>query len=679
MHDLLGRRRVPAAYLVRVCCRDAAGCAHVACKAKYATHQGPGHHTGWYKCPTCKQEHTGPMQLGLAEALCTRLQGRPAEDNDRLLSQNGLAVAYDQAGRFAEAEPLYRDLFATRHRVDGPNHVNTLQVAGNLGGILLNQRKLNLAEAVYRDTLERQRQALGTEHQDTLGTAHNLALVLQLHSKFAEAEPLVRDTLAIQQRVLGEGHVITLITACNLMMLLVKTDKYAEAAKLGRATMAQSTRTLGPDHPRSLGIASTLATALGNQDQTAEAVDLLTATLATQQRVLGPGNPQTQQTAQRLQRFQLHVTGRELSCKATNLRGLATCGHCGAEKMLDALKKCGKCRAVHYCDGACQRAHWKRGGHKELCREQFACTICLDDDAYPLPIQCGCGCRDASGCAHVACTAEYAAHQGPGYHTGWYKCPTCKQEYSGPMQLGLAEALCKRLQGRSLEDDDRLNALIHLAIACSHAGRFAEAEALYRHILAVRQHLFGPNHKGTLFVAGNLGNTLTNQRKNSEAEALLRDTLARQVAVLGTEDENTLCTAGTLARVLLNQGKEAEAEPVLRATLTIQQHVLGKGHVDTLDTVRKLTFLLGNTGKYAEAVGLGRGGLVRATRTLGPDHPLSLMIACALAFALGEQGQTPEAVALLTATRATQHRVLGPGHPETQQTVDLLQRYQQGC
>ena len=28
-------------------------------------------------------------------------------------------------------------------------------------------------------------------------------------------------------------------------------------------------------------------------------------------------------------------TGRELSCKPTNLKGLASCGHCGAEKRLD--------------------------------------------------------------------------------------------------------------------------------------------------------------------------------------------------------------------------------------------------------------------------------------------------------------------------------------------------------
>ena len=65
-------------------------------------------------------------------------------------------------------------------------------------------------------------------------------------------------------------------------------------------------------------------------------------------------------------------SGRKLSCKPSNLTGLASCGHCGAEKFLDALKKCTKCLAVHYCDAACQSQHWKRGGHKQACREQFA-------------------------------------------------------------------------------------------------------------------------------------------------------------------------------------------------------------------------------------------------------------------------------------------------------------------
>ena len=137
-------------------------------------------------------------------------------------------------------------------------------------------------------------------------------------------------------------------------------------------------------------------------------------------------------------------TDRELSCKPNNLNELGSCGHCGAEKCLDALKKCARCLAVVYCDGACQREHWKWGGHKQACKEPLACIICLDNDGHMLPIQCGCGCRDEAGCAHVACKAAHAEHQGTGCHKGWFTCPTCKQDYTGAMQLGLAESLQPR-------------------------------------------------------------------------------------------------------------------------------------------------------------------------------------------------------------------------------------------
>ena len=84
----------------------------MACKAEYAAHQGPGYHAGWIACPTCKQQYTGAMELGLAEAVWARLHGRPAEVHDRLLAQNALAIAYIHAGRLAEAETLYRDVLA---------------------------------------------------------------------------------------------------------------------------------------------------------------------------------------------------------------------------------------------------------------------------------------------------------------------------------------------------------------------------------------------------------------------------------------------------------------------------------------------------------------------------------------------------------------------------------------
>ena len=357
-------------------------------------------------------------------------------------------------------------------------------------------------------------------------------------------------------------------------------------------------------------------------------------------------------------------------------RACSACGKqlAGAVDNYQGGKKCGRCKQAFYCGKACQVEHWKRGGHRQVCKEPMACCICLDNDGPPLPIQCGCGCREEAGCAHVACKIEQAKHQGPGYHVGWYTCPTCKQKYTGAMQLGLAETLWARLKGRPVEEQRRLGAQNGLANAYQQAGRYAEAEVLYRDLLATTRRVDDPNHANTLTVAGNLGSVLLRQCKHSDAEAVFRDTLERKRAVLGPEHASTLRTASGLAAALQNQSKYAEAEPVLRDTLAIQQRTLGD---TTLATATSLALLLVNTGQHAEAEALSRNTLAQSNRTLGPDHPTSLDIARTLAITLGRQGQAAEAVALLTATLAMQQRVLGPGHPAIQTTAQELRRFQQ--
>ena len=360
-------------------------------------------------------------------------------------------------------------------------------------------------------------------------------------------------------------------------------------------------------------------------------------------------------------------------------RACSACGNqlAGTADIPQDWKMCGRCKQAFYCGKACQVEHWKRGGHKLACKAPMACCICLDNDGPPLPVQCGCGCREEAGCAHVSCKIAYAKHEGLRFHKGWYECPTCKQRYTGAMRLGLAEALWSRLQRRPAEDDDRLAAQNSLANAYTQAGRYAEAEALYHSILAVRRRVHGPNDENTLSTAGNLGTVLLNQGKDSDAEAVLSDVLERQRGVLGAEQESTLHTAGLFAKALQKQGKYAEAEPALRDTLATQQRVLGKGHIGTLETAINLAVLLNNTRQHAEAEALGRSTLAQTNRTLGPDHPDSLETTLMLAITLGMQGQTAEAKALLSATLATQQRVLGPEHPNTQNTARALQCFQQ--
>ena len=46
---------------------------------------------------------------------------------------------------------------------------------------------------------------------------------------------------------------------------------------------------------------------------------------------------------------------------------LTNCAACAAPLTHDHRKRCSRCK-TRYCNEACQRQHWERGGHEALCR-----------------------------------------------------------------------------------------------------------------------------------------------------------------------------------------------------------------------------------------------------------------------------------------------------------------------
>ena len=133
-----------------------------------------------------------------------------------------------------------------------------------------------------------------------------------------------------------------------------------------------------------------------------------------------------------------------------------------------------------------------------------ACIICLD--ASPPPIQSGCACRGDGGLAHVDCLVQLAASQQA--HRGnlvWWRCQTCEQDFTGAMQIGLAEAWRSRVAGQAAESRERINAEGNLANTLFNQGKCAQAERLLRDLHAVTMRVLGPEHPYTLRSAGNLG------------------------------------------------------------------------------------------------------------------------------------------------------------------------------
>jgi tetratricopeptide (TPR) repeat protein len=172
-------------------CRGDAGLAHIECRAEAAAHRMANSKIfiGWWECATCGQEFTGAMQLGLAKAWWSSAQRLPEEDSVRLSAANNLADALHGRGKYGEAETMYREVLAVRHRVLGSEHPDTLNSANNLAFALKYQGKYGEAETMYRETLAVQQRVLGSEHPHTLNSANNLAFALNTKASTAKQRP----------------------------------------------------------------------------------------------------------------------------------------------------------------------------------------------------------------------------------------------------------------------------------------------------------------------------------------------------------------------------------------------------------------------------------------------------------------------------------------------------------
>jgi tetratricopeptide (TPR) repeat protein len=205
--------------------------------------------------------------------------------------------------------------------------------------------------------------------------------------------------------------------------------------------------------------------------------------------------------------------------------------------------------------------------------DECFCIICLESD--PLPIQSGCGCRSDSGLAHVTCLVEKAVSQQP--HRGyavWTDCQTCKQEFTGAMKTGLAEAWWLRMCDQAEECLERLRAAVNLASSRFQEGKYPEAVRIAREVLAVQRRVLGDEHPEALTTAHELALSLTRQGKYVDAERINREVLDARRRVLGNEHPGTLATGSNLALALSSQGKHIAAERICRQVRTVMHALI---------------------------------------------------------------------------------------------------------
>ena len=144
---------------------------------------------------------------------------------DTLTAQNNLAVAYQGAGRPAEAIPLFERALAAQEQLLGPDHPDAVTTRNNLAVAYRDAGRPAEAIPLIERTLAALDRLLGPDHPDAVTTRNNLAVAYQEAGRPAEAIPLFERTLAALERLLGRAHPDVVTTRNNLVRL------YQEAAR----------------------------------------------------------------------------------------------------------------------------------------------------------------------------------------------------------------------------------------------------------------------------------------------------------------------------------------------------------------------------------------------------------------------------------------------------------------
>lgn len=223
-------------------------------------------------------------------------QGQPRQQQPQGLGERANA-AYN-AGRYAEAAELYRQILELREQRLGDEAMPTLQVMSRLGVSLIELGRFDEAEMLMRRAVAAAEQA-GGDNAGVATALNGLGAALRRQGRGAEAEQVLRRALAIREAVLGPDHPEVAGTLFNLAQAIAHgsaaQSRSGEAEALLRRSAAIRAKAFGPDHSLVALTNNAITVLLRNTGRAGEAESLARATVASQEARLGREHPRVAQ------------------------------------------------------------------------------------------------------------------------------------------------------------------------------------------------------------------------------------------------------------------------------------------------------------------------------------------------------------------------------------------------
>jgi tetratricopeptide (TPR) repeat protein len=166
------------------------------------------------------------------EAIPLAQRVRARSPTTATLRHRSTALLYDNQGRYADAEPLYKRALAIREKTLGPDHPDVAQSLNNLASLYDHQGRYADAEPLSKRSLAIREKALGPDHRGVATSLNNLALLYDHQGHYADAESLYKRALAIREKTLGPDHPDVAQSLNNLALLYDQQGRYADAEPL---------------------------------------------------------------------------------------------------------------------------------------------------------------------------------------------------------------------------------------------------------------------------------------------------------------------------------------------------------------------------------------------------------------------------------------------------------------
>ena len=238
-------------------------------------------------------EISGPGLAYWEDMLETSIRVLGVDHSQAFRCRDGLASAYQAAGRIGDAIGVHERTLAERQRILGKDHPDTLASCGHLARAYAGAGRHAEALPMFERVVTDREWVLGARHPDTLAARGDLAGAYLAAGRPEHALPVYQQTLADLERGLGPAHPDTLTARAGLAQAYHTVGQLKQAVPVYEQILADREKTQGPDHADSMSARADLAYAYRTAGRMKQALPQYERVLSDRERVLGSYHPDT--------------------------------------------------------------------------------------------------------------------------------------------------------------------------------------------------------------------------------------------------------------------------------------------------------------------------------------------------------------------------------------------------